>query len=98
MGVGGGYYLAKPASEISLGQIVRVLDGPLAPIGCVSQMAYEPCGCPDEETCGLRLVMLDVRNAISGILDGTTLADVTRRVESTRRLLADGTASVTEKV
>ncbi len=41
MGVGGGYYLARPASEISLGHIVRVLDGPLAPIGCVSQMAYE---------------------------------------------------------
>jgi Rrf2 family protein len=98
MGIGGGYYLAKPAAEISLGQIVRVLDGPLAPIGCVSQMAYEPCGCPDEETCGLRLVMLDVRNAISIILDGTTLAEVTRRVESTRRLLAEETATVTEKV
>ncbi len=41
MGVGGGYYLARPANEISLGHIVRVLDGPLAPIGCVSQMAYE---------------------------------------------------------
>src|SRR3972149_2448153 len=64
MGVGGGYYLARPPQEISLGHIVRVLDGPLAPIRCVSQMAYEPCGCPDEQTCGLRLVMLDVRNAI----------------------------------
>ena len=84
MGVGGGYYLAKPADEISLGQIVRVLDGPLAPIRCVSQMAYEPCGCPDEETCGLRLVMLDVRNAIADILDGTTLADVTERVDLAR--------------
>lgn len=80
MGVGGGYYLARPASEITLGHIVRVLDGPLAPIRCVSQMAYEPCGCPDEETCGLRLVMLDVRNAISAILDHTTLADVTNRI------------------
>ncbi len=80
MGIGGGYYLARPASEITLGHIVRVLDGPLAPIRCVSQMAYEPCGCPDEETCGLRLVMLDVRNAISAILDHTTLADVTNRI------------------
>jgi Rrf2 family protein len=79
MGVGGGYYLARPASEITLGQIFRVLDGPVAPIRCVSQMAYEPCGCPDEETCGLRLVMGDVRNAIAGILDNTSLADVTRR-------------------
>jgi Rrf2 family protein len=89
MGVGGGYYLAKPADEISLGNIVRVLDGPLAPINCVSQMAYEPCGCPDEETCGLRLVMLDVRNAISDILDNTTLADVGDRIESARLLLGN---------
>jgi len=79
MGIGGGYYLAKPASEITLGQIFRVLDGPLAPIRCVSQMAYEPCGCPDEETCGLRLVMGDVRNAISNILDHTSLEDVNNR-------------------
>ncbi len=84
MGVGGGYYLAKPAAEITLGHIVRILDGPLAPIRCVSQMAYETCGCPDEITCGLRLVMLDVRNAISDILDGTSLADVTQRVEIAR--------------
>jgi Rrf2 family protein len=89
MGVGGGYYLAKPAEEISLGQIVRVLDGPLAPIGCVSQMAYEPCGCPDERTCGLRLTMLDVRNAIADILDGTSLADVDHRVDATQALLKD---------
>jgi Rrf2 family protein len=89
MGVGGGYYLAKPASEITLGHIVRVLDGPLAPIRCVSQMAYEPCGCPDENTCGLRLVMLDVRNAIANILDGTTLADVTERVDVARALFEE---------
>jgi Rrf2 family protein len=84
MGIGGGYYLAHPPESISLGHIVRVLDGPLAPIRCVSQMAYEPCGCPDEEACGLRLTMLDVRNAISGILDHTTLADVLDRVEAAR--------------
>jgi Rrf2 family protein len=80
MGVGGGYYLARPPQEITLGHIVRVLDGPLAPLRCVSQMAYEPCGCPDEKTCGLRLVMLDVRNAIADMLDNTTLADVSARV------------------
>jgi Rrf2 family protein len=84
MGSGGGYYLGKPANQISLGQIVRTLDGPLAPIRCVSQTAYEKCACPDEETCGLRLVMLDVRNAISNILDNTTLADVARRIEVVR--------------
>jgi Rrf2 family protein len=87
MGVGGGYHLAKPPDEISLGQIVRVLDGPLAPVKCVSQMAYEPCRCPDEETCGLRLVMGEVRNAIANVLDNTTLADVTARVD---RLVPSG--------
>lgn len=84
MGVGGGYHLAKPAAEINLGQIVRVLDGPLAPVKCVSQMAYEPCGCPDEATCGLRLAMGDVRDAISGLLDGTSLADITQRIDKTK--------------
>jgi len=87
MGIGGGYYLARLPQDITLGQIFRVLDGPLAPIRCVSQMAYEPCGCPDEETCGLRLVMGDVRNAIADILDNTTLADVTRRVNMIREQL-----------
>lgn len=88
MGVGGGYHLAKAPGEISLGQIVRVLDGPLAPVKCVSQMAYEPCGCPDEETCGLKLVMGDVRNAIAKLLDGTSLADVTARVGQAQKAIA----------
>jgi Rrf2 family protein len=80
MGVGGGYYLARPADKITLGQIIRVLDGPIAPVKCVSQVAYEPCDCPDEETCGLRMVMFDVRAAISNVLDKTSLADVQSRV------------------
>ncbi len=80
-GLGGGYYLAKDPAEITLGQVVRLLDGPLAPIPCVSQMAYERCVCEDEATCGLRLAMLDVRNAIADILDQTTLADVSTRIE-----------------
>jgi Rrf2 family protein len=84
-GSGGGYHLAKPPSEITLGQIVRVLDGPLAPIRCVSKMAYERCVCPDENTCGLRLVMLDVRNAIAAVLDHTSLADVAAREAAAQR-------------
>ncbi|MEX1247056.1 MAG: Rrf2 family transcriptional regulator [Anaerolineales bacterium] len=79
MGIGGGYQLARPAGSINLGQIVRTLDGPLAPVNCVSQMAYEPCDCPDEASCGLRLAMLDVRNNIASVLDNTTLADVVNR-------------------
>lgn len=84
MGVGGGYYLAREPRQITLGQIFRTLDGPLAPIRCVSQMAYEPCECPDEATCGLRMAMFDVRNAIANVLDKTTLADVIKRVEEAR--------------
>ncbi len=80
-GAGGGYALARPPDQITLGQVVRLLDGPLAPIPCVSKTAYQPCVCPDENMCGLRLTMLDVRNAIADILDNTTLADVTHRVE-----------------
>lgn len=87
MGVGGGYYLARGAGDITLGQIFRVLDGPVAPIKCVSQMAYESCGCPEEETCGLRLVMGDVRNAIADILDNTSLADVMKRQNIARQEL-----------
>jgi Rrf2 family protein len=72
----GGYRLARPAKDIFIGQIVRYLDGPLAPIGCVSQTAYRRCSCPDEDHCGLRMLMLDVRNAIANILDRYTLANV----------------------
>jgi Rrf2 family protein len=84
----GGYRLAKPTRDILIGDVVRLVDGPLAPIGCVSQSAYEKCTCPDEAHCGLRMLMLDVRNAIAGILDRYTLADV---VEVTlRKLRRDG--------
>jgi Rrf2 family protein len=80
----GGYLLARPPENISIGQVARLIDGPLAPIACVSQTAYCKCTCPDEEHCGLRILMLDVRNAISNILDRYTLADV---VEVTMRKL-----------
>jgi Rrf2 family protein len=72
----GGYSLGKPARKIFIGEVVRLIDGPLAPIGCVSQTAYEPCTCPDEAHCGLRMLMVDVRNAIADILDRYSLADV----------------------
>ena len=75
-GKAGGYSLAKPAREIVLGQVIRLIDGPLAPISCVSVTAYERCSCPDEDHCGLRMLMLDVRNAIAQILDRYCLADV----------------------
>lgn len=74
MGKGGGYYLKRRPETITFGQIIRLFDGPIAPVSCVSQTAYQPCEeCADEMTCALRLVMKDVRDSIAGILDRTTL-------------------------
>jgi Rrf2 family protein len=72
----GGYSLARPMRQIKFGAVIRLIDGPLAPIRCVSQTAYERCSCPDEIHCGLRMLMFDVRNAISTVLDRYTLADI----------------------
>lgn len=72
----GGYSLARPMSRIKFGSVIRLIDGPLAPIRCVSQTSYERCSCPDEVHCGLRMLMFDVRNAISAVLDRFTLADI----------------------
>jgi len=84
-GKGGGYFLGKSPEKISMGQVIRILEGPLAPVPCVSETAYASCEeCDDEETCGIRMVMKDVRDAIAGILDNTTLADVLENVEHAR--------------
>lgn len=75
-GVQGGYRLIKPPEDVSVGQVIRLLDGPLAPIPCVSQTAYQTCqDCPYSEArdCPIQNVMFDVRNAIAGVLDGYTL-------------------------
>lgn len=72
----GGTRLAKPMKSIKMGEIVRLIDGKLAPIGCASETEYEKCSCPDETHCGLRMLMIDVRNAIANILDRYTLENV----------------------
>ncbi len=75
-GRGGGYALAKPADLITFGQVVRIIDGPLAPLSCVSVNYYRRCeDCKDEMTCEIRKVMRRVRDAISAELDGTSLQD-----------------------
>jgi Rrf2 family protein len=75
-GRGGGYALAKPADLISFGQVVRIMDGPLAPLSCVSVKFYRRCeDCKDEQSCEIRKVMRRVRNAIAEQLDGTSLQD-----------------------
>ena len=71
----GGVFLKKPMKKISIGNVVRLIDGPLAPIRCASVKFYERCSCPDEERCGLRMLMVDVRNATANILDHYTLAE-----------------------
>lgn len=77
-GIRGGYVLIKPPSDITLGQVIRLLDGPLAPISCVSKTAYQKCSeCPyaEKARCPVQSVMGTVRDAIAGILDHYTLAD-----------------------
>ena len=79
-GIFGGYFLARRPSDIILGDIIRVIDGPLAPIRCASLTAYQKCDdCRDEAACQLRHLMLDVRNAMSDILDGRSLQDLVFR-------------------
>ena len=85
-GRGGGYYLAKSPRRVSMGQIVRIMEGTLAPVPCVSESAYERCEeCADESTCGIRIVMKDVRDAISGILDNETLDGALEKIDMARQ-------------
>ena len=76
-GRGGGYILARPAHQIRVGHVIRALDGPLAPFPCASRTSYRRCNdCVDEERCAVRLMMLEVRSAISSVLDNRSLADM----------------------
>jgi Rrf2 family protein len=76
-GKGGGYYLNRLPETISAGELIRALDGPVALLPCVSQMAYERCAeCPDEETCGIRMVFKEVRDSTVSILERNSLADM----------------------
>jgi len=77
-GPGGGYRLAKAPSKIKIGYVIRTIDGPLAPIACASRTAYQPCmDCKRVENCTIRLMMTQVRDAMSEVLDRATLADMT---------------------
>ena len=88
-GKGGGYLLARDPADIYLGQIVRMFDGPLAPVPCASQTAYVPCGdCPDEAVCGVHLAMKAVRDATAQVLDGTSIAALRRQMSHASPMLA----------
>ena len=76
-GTVGGHRLARPAAEIMIGDIVRIIDGPIAPIRCASVTAYQPCSdCIDPATCALRDLMGDVREAMSGVIDHRSLLEL----------------------
>lgn len=79
-GVKGGYYLAKPPREITLGQVIRAVDGPIVPIFCVAESPREHCS--QETSCVLRDVWAEVRDAVSAIVDHTTLADICERIRA----------------
>jgi Rrf2 family protein len=79
-GKGGGYHLARPPEKITTGQVIRILDGSLAPIACASRTAYRRCmDCPDEEACQIRDLMIDVRDSLALILDRTSIASLRAR-------------------
>jgi Rrf2 family protein len=79
-GAGGGYYLMKNPDEIKLAAIIRIIDGPIALLPCVSLNFYERCEeCVSESYCGIRDVMKDVRDATLRILTESSIADMVRR-------------------
>lgn len=84
-GKGGGYSLVRPPDQITIGSVIRLMEGPLAPLPCASETAYRKCDeCTDDRFCGTRMVMRQVRDSMAGILDTTTLAQVCRRVDDAR--------------
>jgi Rrf2 family protein len=84
-GKGGGYFLSRPPSTITLGSVIRMIEGPVAPLPCASETAFRACPeCKDIETCGTRIIMRQVRDAMVSVLDNTTLADLLRRENSAR--------------
>jgi Rrf2 family protein len=83
-GPGGGYVLAMSPEAITLGAVVRAMDGPLAPISCVSVSGYMECGCPEPGVCGLRAVWKEAREALATVLDSTTYADILDRHQGLR--------------
>lgn len=82
-GLAGGYRLARPAERITLAEVIRHLEGALAPVGCVSERYYETCSCPDEARCGIRSVMKEVRDETVRILERVTVAQLCQRAQRT---------------
>ncbi len=84
-GKGGGYQLAQPPARITLASVIRMIEGPLAPLRCASETRFRKCDeCPDIKTCGTRIVMREVRDAVAQILDNVTLEQVCKKVDAAR--------------
>ena len=82
----GGYNLQQSADKINLGFVIRLIDGPISLIACVSDKYYEPCAeCENEATCGLRSVVKEVREATTAILTNVTLADLIKREQRLKK-------------
>ncbi|MAZ27927.1 MAG: transcriptional regulator [Cytophagaceae bacterium] len=76
-GKGGGYYLRRKAEDIKMVEVMRILEGPVAMVPCVSLNFYEKCDdCPDEITCSVHNLMIQLRDANLAVLNNNTLADV----------------------
>ncbi len=85
-GKGGGYLLVHPPDQITLASVIRMMEGPLAPLPCASETRFRKCDeCVDAETCGTRMVMREVRDATARILERTTLATVCRMEDEARQ-------------
>ncbi len=90
-GKGGGYVLAQPPENITIGSVIRAIEGPLAPLPCASETRFRKCDeCIDVLTCGTRIVMRQVRDAMAAILDQTTLAAVCKQVDEARAKQSGG--------
>jgi Rrf2 family protein len=78
-GKGGGYYFAVPPSQVPVAKVIRMLDGPIALLPCVSLNFYERCKNCDEKSCGLHDMMVNVRDATLRVLEKRSLADMARK-------------------
>lgn len=87
-GKGGGYYLLKNPNDVSMADVVRLVDGPIALLPCTTHRYYQRCEeCKDEENCGIRSVFLEVRNNTVNLLKGATLAEIVKREDKLRQKL-----------
>jgi Rrf2 family protein len=78
-GVGGGYMLKQPAEKIPVGQVVRALDGPVAPLPCAATTGNDvPCSCPDPRTCPIRRFMTELHGEMNALLDARTIEDLAK--------------------